>query len=276
MKTSFTAEDIIMTAGTATTTASTAHHAIVSRDEWLAARIELLRKEKELTRRNDQLSAERRALPWVKVDKSYTFEGPAGRETLADLFAGRSQLIVYHFMFAPGWQEGCPGCSFLADHIDGANLHLAHHDVTLLAVSRAPWREFQPFKQRMGWRFKWVSSHGSDFNSDYQVSPTAAEIAAGQRYYNYETGNTSDTGAGELPGLSVFYKDNNGDIFHTYSAYARGGDILIGAHHYLDLTPRGRNETGTMDWVRHHDRYAGFVDPAAAEQSPPDSEPCCR
>lgn len=244
-----------------------AHHPVVDPQQWLAARRELLRREKELSRLGDQVSAARRALPWVKVDKNYIFDGPAGRRSLTDLFGDHSQLIVYHFMFAPGWTEGCPGCSFLADHIDGANLHLAHHDVTLLAVSRAPWREFQAFKRRMGWQFEWLSSHGSDFNYDYHVSPTAAEVAAGKQEYNY---TITDCSGDENPGVSVFYRDHSGAIFHTYSSYGRGGDILIGAHNYLDLTPKGRNENGIMNWVRHHDRYE---DKAAQTTTAQDS--CC-
>jgi predicted dithiol-disulfide oxidoreductase (DUF899 family) len=227
-------------------------HKIVSPDEWVAARKALLVREKELTRALDRLSADRRALPWVKIDKAYVFHGPDGRQTLAELFAGKSQLIVYHFMFGPGWSDGCKGCSFVADHIDGANLHLAHHDVSVVAVSRAPLHEFDAFKKRMGWRFKWVSSEGSDFNYDYRVSLTPEELAEGQAHYNYEM--TGKAGP-EMPGVSVFYKDEIGNVFHTYSAYARGLDILVGAHNYLDLTPKGRNETATMDWVRHHDRY---------------------
>lgn len=227
-------------------------HKVVSRDEWLIARKAHLVREKEFTRLRDRLSAERRELPWVKVEKAYVFDGPDGKETLTDLFAGRSQLVVYHFMFGPEWKEGCPGCSFLADHIDGANLHLAHHDVSLVAVSRAPWPMLESFRKRMGWRFKWVSSLGSDFNYDYHVSSTEDEIAAGKYTYNYETGEGA---GGEMPGISVFYRDTDGAVFHTYSAYARGGDILIGAYNYLDLTPKGRNEASTMNWVRHHDRY---------------------
>ncbi|WP_406699500.1 thioredoxin family protein [Singulisphaera sp. Ch08] len=227
-------------------------HAIVSPEEWIIARKELLKKEKELTRLNDELSRQRRQLPWVKVEKSYRFEGPAGTESLADLFDGRSQLIVYHFMFAPGWAEGCTGCSFIADHIDGANLHLAPHDVSLVVVSRAPLAEFEPFKTRMGWRFKWISSVGGDFNYDYHVSFTKEEVARGQVNYNY---GMSDHAAEDLHGISVFTKDAAGDVFHTYSSYARGCDLLLGAHNYLDLTPKGRNETSTMNWVRHHDRY---------------------
>ena len=238
-------------------------HKIVSRDEWLVARKELLAKEKELTRLRDQLSAERRNLPWVKIDKPYVFDGPDGKETLADLFDGRSQLIVDHFMLGPGWKEGCVGCSFGADHIGGALVHLEHHDVTLVVVSRAPLPEIEAFKKRMGWRFKWVSSYGSDFNYDYHVSFPKDDIAKGRVCYNYEI---RDFQSDELPGTSVFYTDEAGDIFHTYSCYARGGDILLGTYNLLDLTPKGRNETGPnhnlTDWVRHHDRYddGGLVD----------------
>jgi predicted dithiol-disulfide oxidoreductase (DUF899 family) len=231
---------------------------IVSRDEWLIARKAHLAREKELTRRRDQVSAERRQLPWVRIDKTYVFDTPEGKKTLADLFDGRSQLIVYHFMFGPGWDEGCDGCSFLADHIDGTNRHLAHHDVSLVAVSRAPLADFQAFKRRMGWRFKWVSSHGSDFNYDFHAT---VDDAVAPVEYNYRTkaellrnGEPWFT-EGENHGLSVFYKDACGDVFHTYSTYARGTDLLVGAYNYLDLTPKGRNETTIMDWVRHHDRY---------------------
>lgn len=249
-------------------------HAIVSPEEWRIARKELLAKEKELTRLSDELSRQRRQLPWVKVETPYVFEGPTGRQTLADLFDGRSQLIVYHFMFAPGWLEGCPGCSFVADHIDGANLHLAHHDVSVVAVSRAPLAEFTPFKARMGWQFKWVSSSGSDFNYDYHVSFRKEEVAKGQVNYNYEL---SDHAAEELHGLSVFFKDETGAVFHTYSTYARGCDILLGAHNYLDLTPKGRNETSTMSWVRHHDRYGdGLVHLNGLAPATQSSEACCR
>ncbi|CAM5182420.1 hypothetical protein BTHI11S_01959 [Bosea thiooxidans] len=193
-------------------------HRIVSREEWLAARKAHLANEKELTRRRDALSAERRALPWVRIEKDYTFEGWDGELSLADLFAGKSQLIVYHFMFAPGASEGCPSCSFLADHFDGANRHLKHHDVSLVAVSRAPYVAFQPFRRRMGWDFAWVSSAGSDFNYDFHVSPSPAEKAAGRYEYNYEM---HDGEGGEMPGFSVFYRDEAGGIFHTYSTYAR-------------------------------------------------------
>ena len=226
---------------------------VVSEAEWVVARKELLKKEKEFTHQRDALSAERRKLPWVKIDKEYVFDGPNGKETLADLFDGRSQLIVYHFMFGPDWKEGCPSCSFLCDHIDGTLAHLEHHDVTLLAISRAPLSKLEAYKKRMGWRFKWVSSFGSDFNFDYHVSFTEKEIAKGKIYYNYEM----TEGGEEQPGISVFYKDESGDIFHTYSSYARGGDLLIGTYNYLDLTPLGRREKKGegMDWVRRHDRY---------------------
>ena len=230
-------------------------HRVVSQEEWLAARKQLLRKEKEFTRFRDQLSAERRELPWVKVEKEYVFDGPDGKETLADLFDGRSQLMVYHFMFGPGWEQGCPSCSFVSDHIDGANWHLPHRDVTLLAVSRAPLAQIEAFKQRMGWRFKWVSSYGNDFNHDFHVSFTPDEMARGEVYYNY---TTTEFPSEEAPGLSAFYQDPNGAVFHTYSTYARGLDMLVGAYNYLDLAPKGRDEAAlpwTMAWVRHHDRY---------------------
>jgi predicted dithiol-disulfide oxidoreductase (DUF899 family) len=186
------------------------HSKVVSRDEWLAARKQHLKKEKEFTRLRDKLSAERRELPWVKVEKNYVFDGPKGKETLADLFDGRSQLIVYHFMFGPEWEQGCPSCSFLSDHIDGSVVHLAHRDVTFVVVSRAPMPKIEAFKKRMGWRFKWVSSYGSDFNFDYHVSFTKDEMAKGKVYYNYDMNAfPSDEG----PGISVFYKDGTGDIF---------------------------------------------------------------
>ena len=232
------------------------HNPVVSRDEWLAARKALLAREKELTRLRDQLNAERRTLPWVKVEKPYVFDGPNGKETLADLFDGRSQLIVKHFMLGPGWKEGCIGCSFGADHVDGALPHLEHHDVSYAAVSLAPFPEIENFKKRMGWRFKWVSSHGSDFNYDYHVSFAPEAIAGGEVYYNYQMQKFQSE---ELSGISVFCKDEAGDVFHTYSTYARGTDLLLGTYNLLDLTPRGRNETGPRhnltDWVRHHDRY---------------------
>jgi predicted dithiol-disulfide oxidoreductase (DUF899 family) len=227
-------------------------HKIVSREDWLAARKAHLVREKELTRQNDRLAAERRELPWVKVDKDYVFDGPVGPQSLSQLFGANSQLIVYHFMFGPDWQEGCPGCSYLADHIDGANLHLKHHDVSVVMISRAPWSKFAAFKKRMGWQVDWVSSARNDFNFDYHVSFTEVDRARGKAYYNFEQSNFMSD---ELPGISVFFKDEDGTIYHTYSCYARGGDILLGANNYLDLTPKGRNETEGLDWVRHHDRY---------------------
>lgn len=232
---------------------------VVSHEEWLAARRAHLAREKELTRLRDQLAAERRALPWVKVEKPYVFEGPDGPVTLADLFAGRSQLVIQHFMFGPDWSEGCKGCSFQADHNDAAFLHLAHHDVSFAAVSRASLAQIEVFKERMGWRFTWVSAAANDFNRDYHVSYTAEDIGQGTPWiYNFQT-NAPLTEESEGSGISVFYRNEAGDIFHTYSAYARGTEQLVGAYNYLDLTPKGRNETGPghnmMDWLRHHDRY---------------------
>jgi predicted dithiol-disulfide oxidoreductase (DUF899 family) len=251
------------------------NHRVVSKEEWLVARKAHLEKEKELTRQRDELSRQRRELPWVKVDKNYVFDGPKGKETLADLFEGRSQLIIYHFMFGPGWEEGCPSCSLLSDHIDGALVHLNARDVTLAVVSRAPLPQIEAFKKRMGWRFKWVSSYANDFNYDYHVSFTKEELAKGKVYYNYAW---QEFGAEEAPGASVFYKDSSGAVYHTYSEYARGGDILLGAYNYLDLTPKGRDEDGlafTMAWVRHHDRYGDdyVVDPSA-NYSPPKGSIC--
>ena len=237
-------------------------HPIVSQDEWLAARRQLLAREKEFTRLRDQLTSERRALPWVKVEKPYVFDGPDGKETLAELFGGRSQLIVKHFMLGPGWSEGCVGCSFELDHIDGILVHLEQRDVSYVAVSRAPLAEIEAFKERMGWRVKWVSSAGSDFNYDFHVSFRPDEIAKGEGYYNYET---RKIGVEELSGRSVFYKDMNGDVFHTYSSYGRGGEDMLGTYRLLDIVPKGRDETGPnrnlSDWVRYHDRYGdrGFV-----------------
>ena len=228
---------------------------VVSQAEWLAARKELLQKEKQFTKLRDELSAQRRELPWEKVEKQYTFDGPNGKETLGDLFGGSSQLIVYHFMFGPGWKEGCPSCSFISDHIDARVVHLAARDVKLMVVSRAPLAEIEAFQKRMGWRFKWVSSYGSDFNYDYQVSMSKEELAKGQVYYNY---TMQQFPSEERPGTSVFYKDAAGNIFHTYSSYGRGLDILIGTYNWLDLAPKGRDEEGLkhgMAWVRHHDKY---------------------
>jgi len=227
---------------------------IVSEADWLVARKDLLTREKEFSRQRDALSAARHSLPWVKIDKKYVFDGPKGKETLAELFDDRSQLIVYHFMLGPGWGEGCKSCSYLADHFDGANRHLPHRDVTFVVISRAPLSEIEAYQKRMGWRFKWLSSHDNEFNFDYHVSFTKEEEKANKVYYNYGTGESMSD---ELPGLSVFYKDENGDIFHTYSTYARGLDILVGAYNFLDLVPKGRDENpdSTMDWVRRHDEY---------------------
>ncbi|MGC2764318.1 MAG: thioredoxin family protein [Candidatus Acidiferrum sp.] len=232
------------------------HPNVVSEAAWLAARKELLKKEKELTKQRDELSRQRRELPWVKIDKNYVFDGPQGKQTLADLFQGKSQLIVYHFMFGPEWQEGCPSCSFSMDHTDPALVHLAQRDVAFAAISRAPFSKIEAFKKRMGWRFNWVSSYGSDFNYDYHVSFTKDQMAKGEVEYNYEMAKFPSE---EAPGTSVFYKDNSGDVFHTYSAFARGGELQMGTYNFLDLVPKGRDEDGldfSMSWVRHHDRYA--------------------
>lgn len=227
---------------------------IVSPAQWLAERRELLREEKELSRQRDRLAARRRALPWVKVDRAYEFAAPAGAVTLAGLFAGRRQLIVYHFMLAPGWEEGCLGCSFVADHFDGALAHLAARDVAFTAVSSAPLDEILRFKARMGWKFDWVSSHGTSFNHDLGVAFTPEEIKRGQGDYNFGEGRAMME---EMPGLSVFASDAAGAVYRTYSTYSRGLDLLIGAYNLLDLTPKGRDENPdeSMSWVRHHDRY---------------------
>lgn len=228
---------------------------VVSREEWVAARRKLLAKEKQLTRERDAVAAERRQLPWVKVEKKYVFDAPGGKKTLADLFEGRSQLIIYHFMFGPDWKEGCPSCSFNMDHTDGALVHLAQRDVSFAAVSRAPYSKIDAFTKRMGWKFNWVSSHGTDFNYDYQASFTPEQIAEGRVEYNFDL---VEFPSAEAPGISVFYKDQNGDIFHTYSAYARGSENTINTYNYLDYVPKGRDEDDlpfTMAWLRHHDRY---------------------
>ena len=254
------------------------HHNIVSREEWIATRKRFLIKEKELTRLTDKLNAERRQLPWVKIEKSYLFDTPAGKQTLADLFEGRSQLIIKHFMFGPGWKEGCVGCSFGADHIDGANLHLAHHDVTVVAVSRAPLAEIEPFRKRMGWQFKWVSSYDSDFNFDFNVSCRKEDLEKGEVYYNYKM---QPAHSEEMSGLSVFYKDDDGRIYHTYSTFGRGDEKVLGAYILLDMTPKGRNETGPYfslgDWVRHHDKYdaGGSVSPTGRYIADEKDDSCC-
>jgi len=230
-------------------------HPVVSHNAWVAARTQFLAKEKQFNRLRDELSAERRALPWERVETPYVFEGPDGQQSLAELFAGRSQLVVYHFMLGADWQAGCKSCSFWADNFNGVDVHLANRDVTLLAISSAPYAHIAEFKQRMGWTFKWVSSAGSDFNHDYHVTFTPEELQAGEVYYNYAPRKFSGT---ELPGISVFYKTADGAVYHTYSTYARGLDMMNGAYHFLDLTPKGRDEAGLnhpMSWVRHHDSY---------------------
>jgi predicted dithiol-disulfide oxidoreductase (DUF899 family) len=229
-------------------------HAVVTPDQWLAARKALLAREKELTRLRDEVARERRSLPWERVEKDYVFDTPEGPRSLAELFDGRRQLVVQHFMLGPGWKQGCPSCSFMADHTDGANVHLKQRDVTFVAISRGTLAEIERFKQRMGWQFPWVSSSGSDFNFDYNVSFRKEEIARGEAYYNYRM--QSDTGE-ELPGISVFYKDDAGQVFHTYSTFGRGVEMMMGTYDFLDIVPKGRDEAPGhgMAWVRHHDRY---------------------
>jgi predicted dithiol-disulfide oxidoreductase (DUF899 family) len=253
-------------------------HKVVSQEEWIAARKALLEEEKALTRRRDEVLAKQRALPWVKVEKEYVFEAPEGRQTLADLFRGRSQLIVQHFMLGPGWREGCVGCSFKADHADASRQHFENHDVAFAAVSRAPLAEIQDFQKRMGWTFPWVSSAGNDFNYDFHVSARPEEIAGNKMYYNYRV---NDFALEEVSGNSVFYTDETGAIFHTYSTYGRGDELLVGAYMYLDMTPKGRNETvrgNLTDWVRHHDRYGagGHVSPTGRYVAPEPGDCGCR
>ena len=229
---------------------------VVSHEEWLAARQKFLAREKEFSRQRDELSRLRRKLPWEKVDKNYVFEGANGTETLADLFHGRGQLLIYHFMFGPGWKEGCPSCSFLADAFDSFTIHIAQRDTTFVAVSRATLSEIEAFQKRMGWKFKWVSSNGTDFNYDYKVSFSKEDTASGKPLYNY--GTLAAYGE-EAPGASAFIK-KDGEVYHTYSTYARGLDILLPMYNWIDLTAKGRDEEGIkpheMAWVRHHDRYS--------------------
>jgi predicted dithiol-disulfide oxidoreductase (DUF899 family) len=231
-------------------------HKVVSPKAWLTARKQLLAKEKKFSKLRDLLNRQRRDLPWVKIQKEYVFDGPGGRKSLAQLFDGKSQLIVYHFMFGPGWGDGCPHCSFWADHYDNVNVHLAQRDTTLAVISRAPWKEIEPFKRRMGWRFNWFSSHGNDFNFDLHVSFTPEEIKSGTAVHNYAR---LDMEMDEREGVSAFYRDKKGDIYHTYSAYARGIDLLNTTYNFLDLTAKGRDENpeASQDWVRYHDRYQG-------------------
>lgn len=229
--------------------------AIVSRDKWLEARLDLLAAEKDLTRRSDQVAELRRQLPWVRIDKSYVFDGPDGEVALSDLFDGRSQLLVQHFMLGPGWSEGCKSCSYMADHADSMVTHLAARDVTFVAISRAPYEEIERFRKRMGWRFNWVSSNASSFNHDFRVSFTQEELANGKIDYNF---GGSPHRNDELPGVSAFVRDKSGAVFHTYSTYGRGVEVMMGTYRMLDITPKGRDEQSlshTMQWVRHHDRY---------------------
>jgi predicted dithiol-disulfide oxidoreductase (DUF899 family) len=250
-------------------------HKIVSHDEWIAARKAYLAEEKAFSRARDALAKKRRELPWEKVEKKYVFDTPGGKQTLADLFCGKSQLIIYHFMLGPDWEAGCPSCSFLADHFDGSVIHLAQRDVSFVVVSRAPLTQIEKFKARMGWHFTWVSSFGSDFNHDYQVSASPEEKASGTAMYNYEMTTFPSE---ERPGASAFLKNEAGEVFHTYSTYGRGLDILIGAYNFLDLAPKGRDEAGlawSMAWVRHHDRYEGAVVDTKASYQEPKSASCC-
>jgi predicted dithiol-disulfide oxidoreductase (DUF899 family) len=226
---------------------------VVPHEQWVAERVAFLAKEKELTRLRDELSRQRRELPWEKVTKEYVFDGPRGQETLAELFEHRSQLIVYHFMFDPASDEGCPSCSFWADNFNGIDIHLAHRDITFLAISRAPLSKLEAYRRRMGWSFKWVSAGEGDFNYDFQVSFDAEAARSGAARYNYATGHPVNV---DMPGVSVFFQDRNGDVYHTYSAYSRGIDLLNGAYNYIDLTPRGRDEgEHIMSWLRRRDQY---------------------
>jgi len=229
-------------------------HKVVSQKEWLAARKRLLAKEKKFSKLRDELTRQRRALPWEKIEKEYVFDGPNGRETLAELFCGKSQLLVYHFMFGPDWGEGCAHCSFWADHFDSVNAHIGQRDTTFVVISRAPLKEIKPFKKRMGWHFKWVSSFNTDFNFDFNVSFTPEQRKSGKAIYNYAP---LDMDIDEREGASAFYKDSKGDIYHTYSTYERGIDLMNTTYNFLDMTAKGRDENPerTQDWVRYHDRY---------------------
>lgn len=256
---------------TTVTETNTANHAVVASERWLSERKTLLAREKELMRLHDQVARERRALPWERVDKPYVFDTPHGRRTLAELFDGRRQLLVQHFMLGPDWAQGCPSCSFMADHTDGMNVHLAQRDISFVAISRAPLAQIERFRERMGWGFDWVSSHGSDFNHDFGVSFTPDELAAGQVDYNYRM---QPFPAEEAPGVSVFYKDDAGDVFHTYSTYGRGVEVMMGAYRLMDLVPQGRGERDVphkMEWVRHHDRY----EPVPAAKATVAAGSCC-
>jgi predicted dithiol-disulfide oxidoreductase (DUF899 family) len=246
---------VIHAASIATSRTSNMRHQVVSHADWLKARLELLAAEKEFTRQRDALTRRRMAMPWERVEKSYQFDGSNGAVSLADLFDGRSQLIVYHFMFAPDWEEGCKSCSFWADSFNGIPIHLNHRDVTFTAVSRAPLGKINAYKRRMGWSFPWVSSYGNEFNFDYHVSFMPEKIAAGKAYYNYEDRPNC---LSDDEGVSVFYKNDKGEVFHTYSCYGRGIDMLNAAYQFLDLVPKGRDEDAfsfSMQWVRRHDQY---------------------
>ena len=227
---------------------------VVSQKAWLASRKKLLAKEKKFSKLRDAMNAERRKLPWVKTEKDYVFEGPDGKASLSDLFGGKSQLIIYHFMFGPDWGDGCPHCSFWADHYDSVQHHIGQRDTAFAVISRAPWKEIKPFKKRMSWKFKWVSSSGSDFNFDFNVSFTPEQLKNGTAIYNYAR---LDMDIDEREGVSAFYRDKNGDIYHTYSAYARGIDLMNTTYNFLDLTAKGRDENpeARQDWVRYHDQY---------------------
>lgn len=239
-------------------------HQVVSQAEWLAARRDLLAREKEFTHRRDELNAARLALPWVKIGKDYVFDTETGKKRLSDFFAGRSQLMIYHFMLGPDWKAGCPSCSFVADHLGGALVHLNNHDVSLMAVSRAPIQQIAAYRQRMGWTFPWASSFHNDFNQDFHVSFTPDELAGDKVFYNFSEMDAKNA-ISELPGLSSFYRDGNGDIFHTYSTYTRGLEELVGTLMLLDRAPKGRNEKSTMDFVRRHDEY----------EAAPQTHSCC-
>lgn len=243
-----------------------AHHPVVSREDWLVQRRALLDREKALTRQRDEIARERRALPWVRIDKAYAFDTPAGRRTLGELFEGRRQLMVQHFMLGPGWEQGCKSCSFMADHLVGAQVHLEQRDLTVTLVSRAPLAEIERFRERMGWNFRWASSYGSDFNTDFAVSFPPESRVGGEVYYNYHmTAFPKD----EAPGISFFYKDDAGEVFHTYSTFGRGVEAMMMTYDMLDMAPRGRAEEHDaygMEWVRHHDRY---------EAAPAPTSSCC-
>ncbi|HEY3634061.1 MAG TPA: thioredoxin family protein [Caldimonas sp.] len=252
-------------AETTTPRTITTNHAVVSADRWIAERKALLAREKELMRLSDEIARERRALPWQRVATDYVFDTPEGPRSLAALFEGRRQLLVQHFMFGPGWAQGCPSCSYMADHTDAMTVHLAHRDVSFVAVSRAPLAEIARFKERMGWQFRWVSSAANDFNRDFHVSFAPEDRIDGAVYYNYGTTRFPNT---EASGVSVFYKDDAGEVFHTYSTFGRGVEVMMGTYRMLDLVPKGRDERDVpnkMEWVRHHDRY---------EPAPP-ADACC-